>query len=48
MSLDKKVSDGKLRLILLKGLGKSLQTGDFDEVKLIDTLKSYPREERIL
>ena len=38
MAVDKKVQDGRLRLVLLKGLGTSLVTGDFDRAKLDETL----------
>ncbi len=38
MAVDKKVQDGRLRLVLLKGIGASLITGDFDMTKLEETL----------
>jgi 3-dehydroquinate synthase len=38
MGLDKKVEDGKIRLILLKGIGKSLITSDYDAALLKETL----------
>jgi len=38
MAVDKKVQDGRLRLVLLKGIGESLVTGDFDPSKLDETL----------
>ena len=38
MSVDKKVLDGKLRLVLLKALGKSIVTEDFDVKALSATL----------
>ena len=42
MAVDKKVQDGKLRLILLKGpLGSCVVTGDFDSSKLHDTLEAF-------
>ncbi|MFC1602984.1 3-dehydroquinate synthase [Pseudomonadota bacterium] len=41
MSVDKKVLDGDLRLVLLKGIGKSLVTGDFNHDDLNTTLKEY-------
>lgn len=42
MAVDKKVLDGKLRLILLKGpLGNCVVTGDFAVQALEDTLKSF-------
>lgn len=42
MAVDKKVKDGKLRLILLKGeLGGCVVTGDFDDAKLQETLDHF-------
>lgn len=42
MAVDKKVQDGKLRLILLKGpLGSCVVTGDFDPAKLQETLHAF-------
>lgn len=42
MSVDKKVQDGKLRLILLKGpLGSCVITGDFETGKLDETLQKF-------
>lgn len=42
MAVDKKVANGKLRLILLKGeLGGCVFTGDFDRVKLDETLDAF-------
>lgn len=42
MSVDKKVENGKLKLILLKGpLGGCLVTGDFDPEKLNETLSAF-------
>jgi len=41
MSVDKKVLDGDLRLVLLKGIGKSLVTGDFNHDDLNATLNEY-------
>ena len=38
MAVDKKVQDGRLRLVLLQGIGASLVTGDFDLAKLDETL----------
>jgi len=38
MAVDKKVQDGRLRLVLLQGIGRSLVTGDFDPSKLEETL----------
>jgi 3-dehydroquinate synthase len=45
MSLDKKVADGKLRLILLKGeLGNCVFTGEFDTAALQETIKEFVEE----
>jgi 3-dehydroquinate synthetase len=42
MAVDKKVANGKLRLILLKGeLGGCVFTGDFDRPKLDETLDAF-------
>ncbi|KAI4314734.1 hypothetical protein L6164_027613 [Bauhinia variegata] len=42
MAVDKKVADGLLRLILLKGpLGNCVFTGDFDRKALDDTLRAF-------
>lgn len=42
MAVDKKVADGLLRLILLKGpLGSCVFTGDFDNKALDDTLRAF-------
>jgi 3-dehydroquinate synthase len=41
MSVDKKVMDGRLRLVLLKGIGGSLITDDFDLNLLRTTLNGY-------
>lgn len=41
MSVDKKVVDGKLRLVLLKGIGLSLISDDFDIDELRATLNGY-------
>lgn len=38
MAVDKKVLDGRLRLVLMQGIGKALVTADFDPVKLDETL----------
>ena len=39
MSLDKKVLDGQLRLVLLKGLGSAVVTADFDAQCLAQQLE---------
>ena len=45
MSLDKKVADGKLRLILLKGeLGHCVFTGEFDTAALRETIEEFVKE----
>ena len=45
MSVDKKVANGKLRLILLKGeLGNCVFTGDFDEEKMKETIDEFVAE----
>ncbi len=41
MAVDKKVQDGRLRLVLLRGIGESLVTSDFDPVQLGATLNGY-------
>ncbi|KAJ6774665.1 3-DEHYDROQUINATE SYNTHASE CHLOROPLASTIC [Salix purpurea] len=42
MAVDKKVADGLLRLILLKGpLGNCVFTGDYDRKALDDTLRAF-------
>jgi 3-dehydroquinate synthase len=38
MAVDKKVRDGRLRLVLLKGIGKAVVTADFEAAKLDETL----------
>ncbi|MBK1672738.1 3-dehydroquinate synthase [Ectothiorhodospira shaposhnikovii] len=40
MAVDKKVQQGRLRLVLMKGIGESLVTGDFDGDALDETLKA--------
>lgn len=43
MAVDKKVMDGQLRLVLLRGLGDALVTADYGSDALHDTLeKEYP------
>ncbi len=41
MAVDKKVLDGRLRLVLLQGIGKSVVTDRFDLGQLRNTLNSY-------
>ncbi len=43
MAVDKKVMDGRLRLVLLKSIGSSLVTDDFEMDKLKQTLTEYGR-----
>jgi 3-dehydroquinate synthase len=38
MAVDKKVMDGKVRLVLLKGIGRATVTSDFDRSALLATL----------
>lgn len=42
MAVDKKVVDGTLRLVLLKGIGQAIVTSEFDQAALRDTL-AQPR-----
>ena len=45
MSVDKKVANGQLRLILLKGpLGGCEFTGEFDEKAMIETIDEFVAE----
>jgi 3-dehydroquinate synthase len=39
MSVDKKVSDGVLRLVLLKAIGKAVLTRDYDQPALLDSIQ---------
>ncbi|MCB1870772.1 MAG: 3-dehydroquinate synthase [Chromatiaceae bacterium] len=41
MGVDKKVMDGRLRLVLLKAIGISLVTDNFDQTELNNTLSGY-------
>ncbi|KAH0772136.1 hypothetical protein KY290_016117 [Solanum tuberosum] len=44
MAVDKKVADGKLRLILLNGsLGNCVFTGDYDQKALDETLRAFSK-----
>jgi len=38
MGLDKKVADGRIRLVLLQAIGKAVLTGDYPQQALLDTL----------
>jgi 3-dehydroquinate synthase len=45
MSVDKKVANGKLRVILLQGpLGNCVFTGDFDEKAMVETIDEFVAE----
>lgn len=44
MGLDKKVVDGKIRLVLQQGIGKSVLTSDYDTEALKRTLELAPHE----
>ena len=44
MSVDKKVRDGKLYLVLLKMIGKAVLTADFEATMLEETLREYCNE----
>ena len=41
MSVDKKVLDGRLRLVLLKAIGDACVSDEFDSAKLLETLQTY-------
>lgn len=40
MKIDKKVAAGRIRLVLLKAIGKSVVTGDYDDAALKETLRA--------
>jgi 3-dehydroquinate synthase len=40
MKIDKKVAAGRIRLVLLKGIGKSVITGEYDDAALRETLRA--------
>jgi 3-dehydroquinate synthase len=40
MKIDKKVAAGRIRLVLLKAIGKSVVTGDYSDAALRDTLRA--------
>jgi 3-dehydroquinate synthase len=40
MKIDKKVAAGRIRLVLLKGIGRSVVTGDYADAALRDTLRA--------
>ena len=41
MAIDKKVQDGRIRLVLLKSIGKAIMSDDYDAEKLVETLESF-------
>ncbi|RKZ96756.1 MAG: 3-dehydroquinate synthase [Gammaproteobacteria bacterium] len=41
MAVDKKVQDGRIRLVLLKSIGKAIMSDDYDAEKLAETLESF-------
>ncbi len=43
MSVDKKVQDGQIRLILLRGIGQAIISDDYSALKLAETLESFER-----
>ena len=43
MSVDKKVLDGRLRLVLMQAIGRACVTDEFDSAKLQETLDCYGR-----
>jgi 3-dehydroquinate synthase len=40
MKIDKKVAAGRIRLVLLKGIGKSVVTGEYEDAALRETLRA--------
>ena len=40
MKIDKKVAAGRIRLVLLKGIGKSVVTGDYADDAVRETLRT--------
>ena len=41
MAVDKKVQAGRLRLILLEGIGKAVVTGRFNVAKLKESIETH-------
>ena len=41
MGMDKKVLDGRIRLVLLRGLGQAVVTGDYPPEALHETLRAH-------
>ena len=44
MRIDKKVLDGRIRLVLLRGIGQAFVTADYDEGRLRRTLEAHLRQ----
>jgi len=44
MTIDKKSRKGKMRLVLLQGIGKACVTEDYDHDALLEVLDTFPRE----
>jgi 3-dehydroquinate synthase len=40
MKIDKKVAAGRIRLVLLRAIGASVVTGDYDDAALRETLRT--------
>jgi 3-dehydroquinate synthase len=45
MSVDKKVQDGVIRLVLLKGIGEAIISDDYDVEKLQETLVAFQEKQ---
>lgn len=43
MSVDKKVQEGRIRLVLLRGIGQAIISDDYSAAKLAETLESFER-----
>ncbi|HEC59539.1 hypothetical protein LCGC14_0966780 [marine sediment metagenome] len=43
MSVDKKVQDGRIRLVLMRGIGQAIISDDYSASKLAETLESFER-----
>tara|TARA_R110002050_G_scaffold269917_2_gene412486 strand:- start:17939 stop:19018 length:1080 start_codon:yes stop_codon:yes gene_type:complete len=43
MSVDKKVQQGRIRLVLLRGIGEAVMSDDYSASKLAETLESFER-----
>lgn len=44
MAIDKKARRGRMRLVLLKGIGEACVTSDYDYDALLDVLDNFPQE----